>query len=174
MPPKQNGALLRQAILCNGPLINPFSMPAPNDLSLAAPGGSGVQDRNLAPTVGLSSWGTDADAGSLGGSGDEDDSGMESGDSWMAEVEMEKAKGKLVKKGLISEYEAEKMVTMARNKEAQEKLRQEWLALGHDFEKPKPKPRPRTKKAKNSALPARRSKRNQGYSNINIRVYILC
>ena len=65
-------------------------MPAPNEPSLAAPGGSGIHDRNLAPTVGLSSGGTDADAGMLGGSGDEDDSGMESGDSWMAEVEMER------------------------------------------------------------------------------------
>ena len=144
-------------------------MPAPNQPSL---GGSGVHDGNLDPTVGLSSGSTDADSSMFGGSGDEDDSGVESGDSWMAEVEMERTKNRLVKKGVISEYEAEKMATMARNKEAQEQLRQEWMALGHDFEKPKPKPRPRAKKAK-STLPKRRSQRNQGYSDL-IFVYISC
>jgi hypothetical protein len=130
--------------------MNSPLMPAP---SLPAPGSSGLRDGNLSPA---SFEDTDTD-----------DDGTESGDSWLAEVEMEKAKEQLVKKGAISEYEAEKMATIAKNKEAQEKLRQEWIALGHDFEKPKP----RTKKAKNGSLPQCRSKRNQGYGKINILAY---
>jgi hypothetical protein len=106
-----------------------------------------------------------ANADISGGSGDEAEGGSDSGDSWLAEVEKEKKKDELVKTQVSSEYEAEKMANIARNKEAQEKLRQEWVALGHDFEKPKPPPRPRAKKAKNSGptKPQRRSKRNQGY-----------
>jgi hypothetical protein len=135
--------------------MNSPSMPSP---SLPAPGSSGLRDGDLA-------------AASFEDT-DTDDDGTESGDSWLAEVEMEKAKNQLVKKGAISEYEAEKMATIAKNKEAQEKLRQEWMALGHDFEKSKPKPKPHAKKVKNGSLPQRRSKRNQGYE-INILAYNL-